>query len=92
MDPRTQTFGFLADIHRYVAASDLVLTKPGALSTYEALACGTPVLLLGIRGLMPQESANEFRTSEIVDLKSMPLEFPLSARPGPCLAFAAIRE
>ena len=56
MDVRTQTFGFLADIHRYIAAADLVITKPGALSTYEALACGTPVLLLGIRGLMPQES------------------------------------
>jgi processive 1,2-diacylglycerol beta-glucosyltransferase len=53
---RTKTFGFLSDIHRYVAAADLVLTKPGALSTYEALACGTPVLLLGVRGLMPQES------------------------------------
>ncbi len=34
-----------------------MLTKPGALSTYEALACGVPVLLLGIgSGLMPQES------------------------------------
>jgi len=55
-DPKTTTFGFLSDIHRYISAADLVLTKPGALSTYEALACGTPVLLLGIRGLMPQES------------------------------------
>jgi UDP-N-acetylglucosamine:LPS N-acetylglucosamine transferase len=55
-DYRTQTFGFLSDIHRYISAADLVLTKPGALSTYEALACGTPVLLLGVRGLMPQES------------------------------------
>ena len=33
-----------------------MLTKPGALSTYETLACGVPVLLLGLRGLMPQES------------------------------------
>ena len=55
-DPRTRTFGFVSDINRHVAASDLVLTKPGALSCYEALACGVPVLLLGIRGLMPQES------------------------------------
>jgi processive 1,2-diacylglycerol beta-glucosyltransferase len=55
-DPKTQTFGFVEDIHRYIGASDLVLTKPGAFSTYEALACGVPVLLLGIRGLMPQES------------------------------------
>src|SRR5207244_12408871 len=55
-DPRTCTFGFLEDIHRYIAASDLVVTKPGALSTYQALACGVPVLLTGLRCLMPQES------------------------------------
>ena len=54
--PKTRTFGFVEDIHRFIAGSDLVLTKPGALSTYEALACGVPVLLLGLRGLMPQES------------------------------------
>jgi processive 1,2-diacylglycerol beta-glucosyltransferase len=54
--PKTRTFGFLDDIHRYVAASDIVVTKPGALSTYEALACGVPVLLTGLRCLMPQES------------------------------------
>jgi processive 1,2-diacylglycerol beta-glucosyltransferase len=53
---RTRTFGFVTDIHRFVAASDLVLTKPGAMSTYEALACGVPTVLLGIRSLMPQES------------------------------------
>lgn len=54
--PRTRTFGYVQDIHRFVSASDLVITKPGAMSTYEALACGVPVLLLGLRGLMPQES------------------------------------
>jgi hypothetical protein len=26
------------------------------MATYEALACGAPVALLGMRGLMPQES------------------------------------
>src|SRR5437773_926281 len=55
-DGRTRAFGFLEDIHRYVAASDLVVTKPGGLSSYEALACEVPVLLMGMRGLMPQES------------------------------------
>jgi UDP-N-acetylglucosamine:LPS N-acetylglucosamine transferase len=55
-DPKTRTFGFLGDIHRYVAASDLVITKPGALSTYEALACGVPVVLTNLGCLMPQES------------------------------------
>ena len=33
-----------------------MVTKPGALSTYEALACRVPVLLAGMGGLMPQES------------------------------------
>jgi processive 1,2-diacylglycerol beta-glucosyltransferase len=60
--PQTRVFGFVEDIHRFIAASDLVLTKPGALSTFEALACGVPVLLLGIRGLMPQE-AGMFRAA-----------------------------
>jgi 1,2-diacylglycerol 3-beta-galactosyltransferase len=55
-DPRTRTFGFLEDIHRYVAAADLVVTKPGALSAYEALACQTPVLFTALRCMMPQES------------------------------------
>src|SRR5207244_5563293 len=55
-DSRTRAFGYLRDLHRYVLASDLVVTKPGALSTYEALACRVPVLLAGICGLMPQES------------------------------------
>jgi hypothetical protein len=54
--PRTIPFGFLKDIYRYVAAADIVVTKPGGLSTYEALACRTPVLLTGLRCLMPQES------------------------------------
>jgi processive 1,2-diacylglycerol beta-glucosyltransferase len=53
---RTRAFGFLEDIHRYVAAADIVVTKPGALSTYEALACRVPVLLTSLPGLMPQES------------------------------------
>jgi UDP-N-acetylglucosamine:LPS N-acetylglucosamine transferase len=55
-DRKTWTFGFLGDIHRYIAASDLVVTKPGALSTYEALACRVPVVLTAMNDLMPQES------------------------------------
>jgi spore coat polysaccharide biosynthesis predicted glycosyltransferase SpsG len=55
-DSKTRTFGFVTDIHRFIASSDLILTKPGALSTYEALACNVPPVLLGILALMPQES------------------------------------
>ncbi len=55
-DPRTRVFGFVDEIHRFIAAADLVLTKPGAMSSYEAMACNVPPVLLGILALMPQES------------------------------------
>src|SRR5262245_16135220 len=55
-DLKTRTFGFVSDVHRYIASSNLALTKPGAMTTYETLACGVPIVLLGILALMPQES------------------------------------
>ena len=55
-DPKMRSFGYLEDIHRYIAAADLVVTKPGALSAYETLACGVPVLFTSVGCLMPQES------------------------------------
>jgi len=55
-DARVRTFGFVEDIHKLVGVADLVVTKPGALSTYEALAVGSPPVLTAIGGLMPQES------------------------------------
>jgi processive 1,2-diacylglycerol beta-glucosyltransferase len=55
-DPKTRTFGFVQDVYRYIAAADIVVTKPGALSAYETLACKVPVLFTGLRCLMPQES------------------------------------
>ena len=65
-DPKTRTFGFVEDVYRYVAASDIVVTKPGALSAYEALACKVPVLFTGLRCLMPQESGM-FQAAEHYD-------------------------
>jgi UDP-N-acetylglucosamine:LPS N-acetylglucosamine transferase len=56
MDRKTRSFGFLGDIHRYMGAADLIVTKPGALSSYEALGCGVPVLFTSLGCLMPQES------------------------------------
>jgi processive 1,2-diacylglycerol beta-glucosyltransferase len=55
-DRKARSFGFLDDIHRYIGAADLVVTKPGALSAYETLACGVPVLFTSLGCLMPQES------------------------------------
>ena len=43
-------------MHRLIGAADLVITKPGALSTYEALASAVPAVLSAVGGLMPQES------------------------------------
>jgi processive 1,2-diacylglycerol beta-glucosyltransferase len=33
------------DVHRYVAAADCVITKPGGVTTSEVLAIGRPLLL-----------------------------------------------
>jgi processive 1,2-diacylglycerol beta-glucosyltransferase len=55
-DRKTRSFGFLDDIHRYIGSADLVVTKPGALSAYETLGCGVPVLFTSLGCLMPQES------------------------------------
>ena len=55
-DKKIRAFGFVNELHSLVGASDLVITKPGALSTYEALASHVPTVLTAIGGLMPQES------------------------------------
>lgn len=53
---RLRVFGYVEEIHSLLAASDLVVTKPGALATYESLASRVPAVLTAIGGLMPQES------------------------------------
>ncbi len=55
-DSKIKTFGFVRDIHELIGAADLVMTKPGALSTYETLASAVPAALTAIGGVMPQES------------------------------------
>ncbi len=55
-DSKVKTFGFVRDIHELIGAADLVMTKPGALSTYETLASAVPAVLTAIGGVMPQES------------------------------------
>jgi processive 1,2-diacylglycerol beta-glucosyltransferase len=55
-DKKIRAFGFVRELHPLVGAADLVITKPGALATYEALASQVPTVLTAIGGLMPQES------------------------------------
>lgn len=43
--PNLRPVGWLADVRPYLAAADLLVTKPGGLTTSEALALGRPLVL-----------------------------------------------
>lgn len=53
---RVRVHGFVADVPVRMAAADIVLTKPGGLTSSEALAAGLPLLLVSPYPL--QEEAN----------------------------------
>ncbi len=44
--PVLRVIGFTDEIHQWMSAADLVLTKPGGLTVAEALACGVPLVLM----------------------------------------------
>jgi processive 1,2-diacylglycerol beta-glucosyltransferase len=52
----THLLGFVGNMQDWMAAADLVLTKPGGLTTSEALAVGRPVVVLN--PIPGQEEAN----------------------------------
>jgi processive 1,2-diacylglycerol beta-glucosyltransferase len=52
----TQILGFATNMQELMAASDLILTKPGGLTTSEALAMGKPLFILN--PIPGQEAAN----------------------------------
>jgi processive 1,2-diacylglycerol beta-glucosyltransferase len=52
----TRVLGFVTNMHELMAAADLILTKPGGLTSSEALACGKPLLI--IDPIPGQETAN----------------------------------
>ncbi len=52
----TRLLGFASNMHELLAASSLVITKPGGLTTSEALAVGRPILV--INPIPGQEAAN----------------------------------
>ncbi|MCE5239506.1 glycosyltransferase [bacterium] len=59
---RMRVFGFVEPVHLFMAASDLVVTKAGGLTTSEALAMNLPMLIF--RPLPGQEEQNtRFLTS-----------------------------
>jgi processive 1,2-diacylglycerol beta-glucosyltransferase len=52
----TTVLGFATNMHELMAAADLILTKPGGLTTSEALAMGRPLVILS--PIPGQEAAN----------------------------------
>ena len=41
----TEIFGYVTDVDKLMAAADLLITKPGALTMTEAFAAGLPLIL-----------------------------------------------
>ena len=53
---RVHVIGFTTEMHELMTAADLVMTKPGGLTTSEALACG--VAMVVVNPIPGQESRN----------------------------------
>ncbi len=51
-----RVLGFAPNMHELMAISDMIITKPGGLTTSEALACGKPILVMN--PIPGQEAAN----------------------------------
>lgn len=60
---RLRVLGHVSNIHELMAAADVVVTKPGGVTTSEALAVGRPLVFT--RGVPGHEEAN---AREVVDL------------------------
>jgi processive 1,2-diacylglycerol beta-glucosyltransferase len=52
----TQVLGFVTNMHELMAVSEMIITKPGGLTTSEALALGKPLFILN--PIPGQEEAN----------------------------------
>ncbi len=52
----TKVLGFVTNMHELMAAADLIISKPGGLTTSEALALGKPLFILN--PIPGQEAAN----------------------------------
>src|SRR5690554_4444435 len=55
---RVRVHGFVADVPVRMAAADIVLTKPGGLTSSEALAAGLPLMLVSPYPLQEEVNAN----------------------------------
>jgi processive 1,2-diacylglycerol beta-glucosyltransferase len=53
-----RVFGFVDDVPTYMAAADLLVTKPGGMTVSEALAAGLPLVLINPYPLQEEANAN----------------------------------
>jgi len=91
----THVLGFTSNMHELMAVADLIITKPGGLTSSEALAMGRPILILD--PIPGQEAANSdfllergaaVKLNRVEDLPHR-LEQLFAARKLPTLAKAA---
>lgn len=54
--PRVRVVGFTDQMHAWMQAADVVVTKPGGLTVAEALACGLPLVI--VNPIPGQETRN----------------------------------
>jgi len=55
---RFRVYGLVDDVPTYMAAADLVVSKPGGMTVSEALAAGLPLLLINPYPLQEEANAN----------------------------------
>lgn len=55
---RFRVLGFVEDVPTYMAAADLVVTKPGGMTISESLAAGLPMMLINPYPLQEEANAN----------------------------------
>jgi len=91
---RTHVLGFTTQMHELMALANLVVSKPGGLTTSEALACGTPMAV--VNPIPGQESRNSDYLLEnaaavkINNLATLPYKLnQLFAAPGRLAQLAA---
>ena len=54
--PNFRVIGYTEEVHHYMREADLLITKPGGVTTFEAIAAGTPIFFLPPK--LEQEKGN----------------------------------
>lgn len=80
-NPTIHIFGYIEELANYIAAADLIVTKPGGLTSSEALAMGVPIIMT--QPIPGQEERNSrFLLSQQVALRvTHPLDICRYVRP-----------